>query len=239
MATPTSGPAPQDAQQMLAGLKWPDDHGRVSLAELLIALQFLGTDADRGKAVADDQRWDESTPASLQVIKSGVTEVTKWWAKRAGAIGGAAGLLAAIGGVVIGAVRPFREALGEPSVITLIAGGALILSATVLALAQFVNGDLMARAQATSARSTARAGVASTFLQTMSKQPGGGDGGDLRQELLAAFGAFEHVHVKVKGGSAWAEATAIQRAGEGFQVRITGGDWKPLAEIEQYTTDPT
>ena len=161
---------PTNAQQTLDGLKWPrtttDVRAQISLADLLIALQFLGTDAERVGAVQPGRKWDSDTPGSLQVLKSGVTGATKWWTKRAGAIGGATGVLAAVGGVVIGAIEPFRNALGEPLVVALIGGGALILAATLLSLAHFVNGDLMARAQATAARSAARAEVAATYLRT-------------------------------------------------------------------------
>jgi len=247
MATTTNADqTPNDAQQMLEGLTWPaaapHGGGQISLANLLIALQFLGTDADRETAARSGQRWDQDTPGSLQVLKSGVTGVTKWWTKRAGVVGGAVGVLAAVGGVVIGAIKPFREALGESVIVALVGGGALILSATVLALAHFVNGDLMARAQATAARSAGRAEVVATFLRTAAAPPirdaPAAEAG-LRQELVAALSAFDHVHVRVKHSPDWTEATAIQRCAEGFQVRVTGGDWKPLAQIEQYTTDPS
>jgi hypothetical protein len=250
MANPTADQTAKNAQEMLKDLVWPpaDRPGAgISLANLLVALQLLATDEDRADAVKAGQKWDADTPGSLQVLKSGVTGVTKWWAKRAGVLGGAAGALAAVSGVVIGAVKPFREALGEPLVVALIGGGALILSATLLALAHFVNADLTARAHATAARSAARAEVAATFLRAAAASSSdGGDrrdrgrsGGDtLRQELLAVFAASDHVYVRTKGSSSWVEATGMQVGEEDFQVRTANGDWKPLAEVQYWTTDP-
>lgn len=215
-------------------LTWPPSHPNgVSLIDLVTALQFLSTDEDRAKGVAETT-WDADTPGSLQVIKSGVTSVTKWWLKRAGAAGGAAGLLAAVGGVVIGSVKPFRDALGEPMAVALVAAGAVIISATVLALAHFVTGDLRARSYATAARTAARADVARAYLGGPIAGPA--PSAEMQVELIAAFGAFDEVHVKVKGEQGWLEAVGVRRGVEGFQVRLKDGDWKPLGEVEQYTT---
>ncbi|MFG1606714.1 hypothetical protein [Actinoplanes sp. NPDC049265] len=221
------------SKDTLDKLTWPPSKpDGVSLIDLVTALQFLATDEDRAKGVKET-RWDADTPGSLQVIKSGVTSMTKWWLKRAGAAGGAAGLLAAISGVLISSFEPFRNSLGVPMAVALVAAGAVIISATVLALAHFVTGDLRARSYATAARTAARADVARAYLAG----PGSVETpGDLRLELIAAFGAFDDVHVRVKGEQAWAEAVGVRRGSEGFQVRLKDGDWKPLAEIEQYTT---
>ncbi|GLY92837.1 hypothetical protein Acsp02_00930 [Actinoplanes sp. NBRC 103695] len=225
---------PGVAKDTLDKLTWPPSKpDGVSLIELVTALQFLATDEDRAKGVAET-KWDADTPGSLQVIKSGVTSMTKWWLKRAGAAGGAAGLLAAVGGVIIGSVKPFRDSLGEPMAVALVAAGAVIISATVLALAHFVTGDLRARSYATAARTAARAEVARAYLTgptTPAETPAG-----LQAELIAAFGAFDEVYVKVKGEQGWLEAIGVRRGAEGFQLRLKDGDWKPLGEVEQYTT---
>jgi hypothetical protein len=245
MANGTADQTAKNAQDLLKDLLWPpaDRPGTgISLANLLIALQLLATDEDRADAVKPGQKWDAETPGSLQVLKSGVTGVAKWWTKRAGVVGGATGVLAAISGVVIGAVKPFREALGEPLVVALIGGGALILSATLLALAHFVHGDLTARARATAARSAARAEVAATFLRLSGAPPsvaGARPGGDtLRHELVAVFGASDQVYVRTKGSSTWVEMTGMKVGEEDFQVRTANGDWKPVAEVQYWTTDP-
>lgn len=225
------------SKDTLDKLTWPPSKpDGVSLIELVTALQFLATDEDRDKGVKQT-RWDADTPGSLQVLKSGVTSVTRWWLKRAGAAGGAAGLLAAVGGVIISSVTPFRDTLGEPIAVALVGAGSLIIAATVLALAHFVTGDLRARSYATAARTAARADVASAYLTgTAAGERAGEPAADLRLELIAAFGAFDSVHVRVRGEHAWVEAIGVRRGSEGFQVRLKDGDWKPLAEIEQYTT---
>jgi hypothetical protein len=235
--------AAQDAHTTLDKLTWPSSG--VALSELLTALQFLGTDPQRQDAVKQ-VAWDAATPGSLQVLKSGVTNLTKWWVKRAGVAGGAAGALATLAGLVISAVEPFRKALGEPIAVALVAGGALIGAATVLALATFVTGDLRARAQATAARTAARAQVAAEFLRTAGPPAAGGatdpagaagvgPAVDLRAEIAAAIGAFGAVQVRLRDDRTWVEALGMRNTGEGFQILLADGDWRAVTDVEQYT----
>jgi len=226
-----------DAKTSLDGLTWPGS--TVSLSGLLAGLQFIGTDVARQDA-AGQKAWDAETPGSLQVLKSGVTNLTRIWLKRAGAVGGGTALLTGIGGTVIAVVEPFRKALGEPIAITLLAATALIISATVLAAALFVTGDLQARAQATAARTAARAEVAATFLRAVAPLPRPDLGSpDVRAEVIALIGAFKKLYVRTRTEPSWHEADAVRQDGsEGFQIHLKSGDWVPLAQVENYTTLP-
>jgi hypothetical protein len=156
--------------EFLKDLKWaePAEHVKpqVSLAELLMGLQLLAKDEARAQA-ASETRWDAPTAGSVQVIKSGVLAITKWWTKACAGVGGITGLLA----VIAGAITSVTTSIGEPITIALIGGGSLILAATAIAIALFVRADLDARGRATAARHIARAEVTAAFLQATSALP--------------------------------------------------------------------
>jgi hypothetical protein len=138
----------------------------VGLDELLRGLALLGTDSDRDTAA--HHGWNDPTPASMQVIKSGATAATRWWIKTVGATGGLAGLVT----TGTGFVRAVTDTVGTATTVALIAGGAVVLAAVAIALALFVSGDLQARGVATAARHAARGAVAAAFLQASAGLPG-------------------------------------------------------------------
>lgn len=138
----------------------------VSLEDLLTGLQLLATPAARQQA-STSTGWSAKTPASMQVIKSGALSITTWWTKWIAGVGGVTGLL----GTIAGAVAAFKSKVGEPVTVALIAGGFAFLSASAIAIALFVKGDLEARGRATAARHAGRAEVAAMFLRATALLP--------------------------------------------------------------------
>jgi hypothetical protein len=163
MTTPTNA--------SLEPLKWPESaqdvpsSDAVSLNVMLESLQLIATDADR--AVAAQSGWKDGTPASMQVIKSGALEITKFGTKTVGAVGGLAGVLAA----VAGGITAFTTKVGEPVAIAFIGAAAFLLGSVAIALALFVKGDLEARGTATAARHAGRAEVAAAFMRATAALP--------------------------------------------------------------------
>src|SRR6478672_4461534 len=112
----------------LKGLKWPvpaaDLTGAgipVRLDQLLQSLQLVATDDDRDKATG--KSWNDDTPASIQVIKSGALGLTKNSIAWVGSVGGITGAVTAIAGVL----STFVGDVGEPVTIALIGSAALLL----------------------------------------------------------------------------------------------------------------
>lgn len=175
-------------------LKWAvparDVEPTVSLPLLLQALQLLATDEDRTAAAAQTQ-WDAETPGSMQVIKSGALEITKAQTKLVTRFGGGAGVVAAVTAGITG----FRDDVGQPITVALIASAALLLSSVAIALALFVKGDLEARGRATAARHSGRAEVAAAFLSATAGLPAksatnGASTVDAGARVLQALAAF-------------------------------------------------
>ncbi|GAA0943710.1 hypothetical protein [Virgisporangium aurantiacum] len=140
----------------------------VGLDELLQGLALLGEESERATAAAGG--WNDKTPPSMQVIKSGATAVTRWWSKWIAAVGGLAGAIP----VVTGFFTTFIGDVGEAVTVALIAGGAVVFSATAIALALFVSGDLRARGHASAARQAARGVVTAAFLHATARLPAPG-----------------------------------------------------------------
>src|SRR4051794_38031206 len=191
--------------QPLNELKWADpaqDLGpMIGLAELLQSLQLLAKDTDRDAAI--NKTWRDDTPPSMQVIKSGALGITKAataWVAAVGGLGGAGSAVAAV-------FRGLVARAGEPIVVALMGAAALPFPGTAIACAIFIAGDLQARGQATSARHSGRAEVASAFLRATSALPPGVRatavepmGVDLQQQVLFALAAFPgEVHFRTDG----------------------------------------
>ncbi|HEX6468130.1 MAG TPA: hypothetical protein VF069_03470, partial [Streptosporangiaceae bacterium] len=92
--------------QVLDNLKWAepaeDVEPKVALSEILVGLQLLATDEARDKAAAGTVKWDDETPGSMQVIKSGALSITKRWTKLSSRVGGVTGVLSLGAGGVAG-----------------------------------------------------------------------------------------------------------------------------------------
>lgn len=233
---------PQGAGELdalLWGKSARDVTAEIGLAKLLTSLQFLATDSARDVAVA--QKWDGDTPASMQVIKSGTLEITKRWTKLVSNAGGGATVLATVAAVVSGV----REDVGDPVTVALIGFAALLASATAIALAIFVSGDLEARGRATAARHTARGEVAAAFLAATAQLEGkpsaaGQAAPDLSNQILQALAAFPG-RVFVSTQDAQNEGTqhlvtGIRRRADGQSSVYVVDDWVPLQEVTSFST---
>jgi hypothetical protein len=234
---------PVAAEEPLNVLKWAqsaqDAGSKVGLAQLLTALQLLATDGDRKNAV--NKTWRDRTPASMQVIKSGALSLTKAWSTWVAGAGGLSAVVAA-GTAFFGSLR---SDLGDPIIVALVAGASLILSATGIALALFIKGDLEARGQATAARHAGRAEVASAFLRATAEIPksassrdvGGAASGGLTPDLMLALAGFPgKVRIQVSGDPSFVAARGIRtHTSYGLQIDTAGG-WVAIDQVEGFTT---
>ncbi|GGQ55316.1 hypothetical protein [Couchioplanes azureus] len=210
-----------------------DNDAKIGLADVLVRLQLMATDAAREKA-AENSGWWAKTPPSMQVIRSGTQAVTRWWATAVAAVGGVSGLLAGISG----AIGSMRNALGDAVVVALLGAAAVILAATAVSVAMFVRADLESRGQATAARHAARAEVAAAFLHATAALPRRAPGAMSPEQLLGMLTAFPNrVRVStfrdpklrlVKG-------MGVQPGG-GVQVELEGRDWVAIEDLDRYTT---
>ncbi|SNS97477.1 hypothetical protein SAMN04488107_4507 [Geodermatophilus saharensis] len=214
---------------------------RIGLADLLQSLQLLAKDADRDAAV--QKKWRDDTPASMQVIRSGALGITKGATAWVAGAGGLGAVLSAVAAALAG----FSAQAGEAVVATLIGAAALTFSGTAIACAIFIAGDLHARGQATAARHSGRAEVASAFLRATSTMPPGVEataaaarGADLRQQVLFALAAFpDKVHFKTDGDQNWSLATGARRHERyDIQIRDAAGSWTAIGDVVDYTTNP-
>ncbi len=95
--------------------------------------------------------------AAVNVIESGATSLTKVWVGLVGAVGGAAALTTSISN--------FWNQQHDATRITLIASGAALLAAVVIALALIVSADVRGRSLGATAAYQARSAVAVEFLR--------------------------------------------------------------------------
>lgn len=247
MATPQRRSAPTAG---LDAFRWPepaqDASSTMGLAQVLTALQLLATDDDRETAATDEttKKWNGETPASLQVIKSGALSITRTGTRVVASAGGATAALSA----VLAGVASALTQVGSPVVICLIASAAFVLSATAVACAIFVSGDLRARGVATAARNAGRSEVASAFLRATVQLPritpsaGAPSAASIgmQQQILLALAAFPgKLRFRVKDDSNWRTATGARRHPEhNVQICDEKGFWTALGEIEDYSTNP-
>jgi hypothetical protein len=125
--------------------KYLDDAGNDfadPLSNLLIKVGLLGQD---NKDQAD----------GLNELKEGALSLSKWLGGLAAAAG-VAGILTSITGAITAAHEPTRVAL--------VAGGALVGAAGIIAVALVVRGDVAARSSSAMAQYEARSQISSAFL---------------------------------------------------------------------------
>jgi len=213
----------------------------IGLADLLQSLQLLAKDSDRDAAV--HKKWKDDTPASMQVIRSGALGITKgatMWVAGAGGLG-------AVLSAVAAALAGFSAEVGEAIVATLIGAAALTFRGTAIACAIFIAGALHARGQATAARHSGRAEVASAFLRATSALPPESHAAtapapemNLQQQVLFALAAFPgKVHFRTEGDQNWSLATGTRRHGRyNIQIRDHAGSWTAIGDVIDYTTNP-
>jgi hypothetical protein len=142
--------------------------GKTNLDELLTG---LGLKAAEGESTNEgfEKEWNGATPASMQLITAGVTNMTKRGAQLVAGAGDVTGFVAIISGYIAGVSTD----LGPGVTSALIGSGALILAASAIALAMFVSGDLEARGRAAAAQYVARGEVAAAFLRASTVAPSG------------------------------------------------------------------
>jgi hypothetical protein len=230
---------PIGAKEMLGPLEWavpaPDLKENVKLQNLLIGLQLLGTDEQRVQAAS--KGWNDETPGSIQVIRSGAMGITRWWARLTRWVAGAGGVTAVLG-TAAGTITNVRDTLGEPLIVALVAGGAAVTAAALLSAALLIKGDLEARGVATAARHSGRAEVAAAFLTGTAALPGQAKGEALAAELAAAMAGGQPVSVQCRGIPDSQRLTALSRfADGGFQVNFGGDLWKPIDDVIGYRID--
>jgi hypothetical protein len=135
----------------------------VNLDELLQGLRLLASDDDRKKN--SQEKWDGETPASVQVIDSGALKITQELTKLAKNAGGLGALAVLASGGLATILKIFTNSnISNSIIVTLFGGAFLLLSATAIAVALLVGGDLLARGGASAARHQARGQVAAAFL---------------------------------------------------------------------------
>jgi hypothetical protein len=225
------------ARPKLESLRWANPAAEVDppigVTELLQAFQFLASDADRDDATRNNLKWDDPTPASMQVIRSGALTITKTGTKL---IAGAGGLSAAIAAGTAAIAGPLKD-LGPLVTSTLIGSAALILSFASIAIALFVKGDLEARGVATAARHEGRAAVVAAFLTATASMPSRSSGavasGSMGRDALAALAAFPgRVEITSVGDSSWRVVKGVQRQGFSHPLKyLVEGDALEESEI--------
>ena len=125
------------------------------LTQLLVDLGIKGTAADETLAGAPSTAL-KGTPVSVSIIESGATAASKGWATLIAALGG--------GTAVWGAVTNFwKSESGIQG--NLVIGAAVVIAACALGVALIMYGDVRARGQGAAAQYTARAAIATAFLQ--------------------------------------------------------------------------
>jgi ketosteroid isomerase-like protein len=208
----------------------------MGLYDLLTSLQLLATDTGR-QAAADNTKWDADTPASMQVIKSGALSITKRWTKIVSRVGGGvSGVLA----VFAGYVATVQKDLGDPVTVALIGAAALLASATALAIALFVKGDLEARGQATAARHAARGEIVAAFLRAtaaLEAEKATSDAADRGAELLQALASFPgRMSVRTRAQPQLRLVTGLQKLADGGWEIYVVDDWVPLDQVTDFST---
>jgi hypothetical protein len=235
----TTTDAPKKAEP-LDGLVWARPASatdpQVGLYDLLTSLQLLATDTGRQEA-AGKTKWDDDTPASMQVIKSGALTITKTWTKIVSRVGGGvSGVLAAFAGYV----ATVREDVGDPVTVALIAAAAVLGAATAVALALFVKGDIEARGQATAARHAARGEIVAAFLRAtagLEAEKAGNPSADRSTEVLHALAAFPgRVSVGTARRPQLQPVTGMQRLAGGACEIYVVDDWVPLSDVTDFST---
>jgi hypothetical protein len=234
----------------MTDLKWPahaidDDAGDLAepTATLLRGLSVLESAED-----ANTRTTVGGTPQSLQVITAGALQATK-----------ISGVFAGIGGLSGAATAAWAAFQAEDvSVrVALVGAVAVILAATVIAIALIVRSDVQSRSQATAAEYGARASIAGTFLvlagvaQSKLRTNGANDGtgssngngvhstspssNGVDHGLLSCLAAFRTA-VRPKQFGEFEVVTGVRLHPTGLQVRLESGDWIGVGEVEQFTS---
>jgi hypothetical protein len=166
--------------ERLDGQRILGEERRDDLITLVEKMQFRGDDGDRDrlKADADDavahkankKAWDEATPLSFQVLKSGPTGIATFWAKQTKKYGGGTAVATAVAAAVAAVLDVFTGAnVPDSIIIALIGAVAVLLSTACIAIAWIVHADLSCRCAATVARSAGRATLGAAYLEALNE----------------------------------------------------------------------
>lgn len=215
----------------LGDVKWPTNP-LVTLESLEAALQFLGTDEDRGKGQLEGS-WTAETLPSMQVIRSGAQAITKTLVKAVGAAGGIGASVAAVGGGLSAGL----DGVNQPLTIALIAATAFILASASIALALLVKGDLQSRGIATAARYTGRAEVAAMFLavSTDRAHPAAKSTRISDGELMSLISRGRTPDVATRVNPQYQPLTGRYSHEDGVvRFQMVNGDWVTVADVVGY-----
>jgi hypothetical protein len=125
------------------------------LTQLLVDLGIKGTTADEATA-GNASTAVKGLPVSVSIIEAGATAASKGWATLIAALGG--------GTAVWGAATNFwKSSSGSQG--NLVIGAAIVIAACALGVALIMYGDVRARGQGAAAQYSARAAIATAFLQ--------------------------------------------------------------------------
>src|SRR6266568_122906 len=204
---------PADMQLLLNTLKWDEstekDKPRITRSDVLACLRLLTADAARAKV--DTAGSGESVTGSAQVIKSGVSSITKWLTKISAGASVLTGLLA----IVTGLITSIHRALAIPAIVALTGGGSLVLSAAAVAIALWVGGD-----PAQPNADTQRPAVPFPLLLTLSPLP-----------TLLPVATKGHPELRTVAG-------LRHDRDEGLQLQLSDKDWIPVSQVEHWSSTP-
>lgn len=224
---------PQDTK---LDVRWPgqatDPAGKdlsQPIARLLQDTSMLGDDKQQ-EGVAHASAAFTGTPTAVAIVEAGATALSKWWAVAVAAVGGTSALFTAI--------RAFWGGL-EPSVqITTIGATALIMAATIIAIAAIVRADVTTRGRGAVALYEARARVAGEFMR-LTQAPrvqAGAEGASSTEGVNMAAMATAALacgnDVTALGPQGWDSVRGVR--GNAGMVEVKFPDtWVPLSTIRE------
>jgi hypothetical protein len=212
----------------------PDDRPlvgerRQELLDLAQKLQFMGSDSDRAalekKASDEAMKWDEATPVSFQVLKSGATAIAVQWTKQAKKYGGGAAAATAGAAVIASVIKAFPAAEVPNSIlVTLIGAAAVLLSATAIAIAVIVAADLNGRSAVTVSRAEGRARLSAAYLDALTEADEAE--GAAKKPAAASGEAMRETDLLLAAAGNWPVKVATKEQGEQEVTRVFMRDGK-------------
>lgn len=197
-----------------------DDFGP-PLSNLLIDVGLLGTD-------------NKNQKDGLNELQEGALSGTKWLSSIVGSAG-LVGLVTALGAAFSSGKEPTRVALT--------AGGSVIATACIIAVALVVRRDVSARAQSTVAQYAARGQISAAFLALARSllEPAPAHEKNGSRDFLYAYLRNENkLLVKAKNHGGEMRVTAGPRilgTGGELEIQLDDGDWVPVSDIEAFRPD--
>jgi hypothetical protein len=172
-------------------------------------------------------------PDSLQIIESSALAINKGWAAIVAAVGGGGALATALGGFYGGQPNGVKQAM--------IWGAAVVLAASVLAIALIIRSDVSGRAAATVATYRARADVVDVFLKLAagaqvhknSENSHASDTPTPQQSLLATLAGTGKLKVRLASEDTFHHVSSAIKSDHGIQLKI-GGVLAPIDNVKDF-----